>query len=53
MEYKETYVIHTLILKAGHKLINTRSCSTQLSMNFNMLVNVKMPTALQRKTFGI
>ena len=28
----------------GPKVINLFSCSTQLSMNFFLLINVKMPT---------
>ena len=35
-----------LVLKAGLKVIIMILCSTQLSMNFFLLKNVKMPTVV-------
>ena len=37
--------------KNGPDIIKLFSCSTQLSMKFIMLINVKMPTTVGIKTF--
>ena len=37
---------------SGPEIINLFSCSTQLSMKFFLLVNVKMPTIVGILTFG-
>ena len=38
-------------LKFGSKVIKLFSCSTQLSMKFFLLINVKMPTTVGILTF--
>ena len=44
---KESYAIYEQqILKSGPKVIKIISCSTQLSMKFFLLINVKMPTTV-------
>ena len=40
-----------LILKPGPEVIKLFSCSTQLSMKFFRLINVKMPTFVGILTF--
>ena len=39
------------ILKTGPEVIQLLSCSTQLSMKFIMLINVKVPTIVGILTF--
>ena len=39
------------VLKPGPKVIKLFSCSTQLSMKFFLLINVKMPTIVGILTF--
>ena len=36
--------LYQTLLKHGPEVIKPFSCSTQLSMNFFLLINVKMPT---------
>ena len=38
-------------MEPGHEVIKTNSCSTQLSMKFFLLINVKMPTNVGVLTF--
>ena len=40
-----------LVKKPGPEVIKLFSCSTQLSMNFFLLINVKMPTIVGILTF--
>ena len=39
------------LLEPGSEVIKHFSCSTQLSMNFFLLINVKMPTSVGILTF--
>ena len=39
--------------EAGHEVIKLFPCSTQLSMKFSLLINMKMPTILQYKKLAI
>ena len=38
----------TVLTKSGPEVIKLFSCSTQLSINFFLLINVKMPTIVMR-----
>ena len=38
------YPLNTLLNSPGPKVIKLFSCSTQLSMNISLLINMKMPT---------
>ena len=43
---------HSVVsLESGPEVIKLFSCSTQLSMNFFLLINVKMPTIVGILTF--
>ena len=44
-------LILLLLHKTGPKVINLCSCSSQLSMKFFLLINVKMPTIVGILTF--
>ena len=48
-----TFTIRPIILlnKSGPEVTNLFSCSTQLSMKFILLINVKMPTIVGILTF--
>ena len=45
------YVLVYDIVKTGPEVIKLFSCSTQLSMTFFLLINVKMPTIVGILTF--
>ena len=47
---KSIYVAHSY-LKTGPEVIKLFSCSTQLSMKFFSLINIKMPTIVGILTF--
>ena len=44
-------MIFFFTLRPGPEVINLFSCSTQLSINFFLLINVKMPTTVGILTF--
>ena len=47
----QAYLMKSWLGKTGSKVIILFSCSTQLSMKFFLLINVKMPTAVGILTF--
>ena len=44
-------IYHNKISRSGPEVIKLFSCSTQLSMKFSPLINVKMPTIVGILTF--
>ena len=52
-EYRSLYtgLMSALVCIPGTKVIKLFSCSTQLSMEFILLINVKMPTYVGILTF--
>ena len=44
-------MFYVTVLKPGPEVIKLFSCSTQLSMEFFLLINVKMPTIVGILTF--
>ena len=48
---KQCTRVFIFYFKPGLKVIKLFSCSTQLSMKFTMLINVKMPTIVSILTF--
>ena len=50
-EYMKIPVSPAIITQPGPKVIKLFSCSTQLSIKFSLLINVKMPTIVGILTF--
>ena len=54
MNYNRSLILHQSIdfeYCTGFEVIKVFSCSTQLSMEFSLLINVKMPTMVGILTF--
>ena len=48
---QQKYISDGTLVQSGPKVIKLFSCSTQLSMKFILLINVKMPTIVGILTF--
>ena len=51
ISFKKLYTFTWYSVQSGPEVIKLFSCSTQLSMNFFLLINVKMPTFVGILTF--
>ena len=49
--YKYKLCVQSMTIKPGTEVIELFSCSTQLSLKFFLLINVKMPTIVGILTF--
>ena len=51
LKLERLFYLHQKTKEAGPEVIKLFSCSTQLSMKFILLINVKMPTTVGILTF--
>ena len=51
MEFAKSVYVRGFVLSPGPEVIKLFPCSTQLSMNFILLIDIKMPTIVGILTF--